>query len=67
MTRSEVLAFNAGVQTAIDLAQRTAEALRKSPSFRTTRTEFAVKLEAMAEAGEELKRPMPAHVETAEA
>jgi hypothetical protein len=55
MTKAEVVAFNAGANAILELAQLTAAAFRRHPTWKPTRSEYAaVALEELAEAEKEL-------------
>ena len=55
MTKGEIAAFNLGVQTMIDLATASAEALKERLAERPTRYNFSIgALEGLAEAGSNL-------------
>lgn len=55
MTRSELAAFNEGIRTVLRAANKSADAIEKMPTYKSTRGGFAVEaLRGLAEAGAEL-------------
>ena len=60
MTRSEIIAYNAGVAGVLDLAKRSADALAPKVISKPTRYNFAIAaLDAVAEEGRALLLPVP--------
>ena len=60
MTRSETMAFNAGVAAVLDLALASAEAIKPRLIEKPTRYNFAIgALQALAAEGQELLKQLP--------
>lgn len=63
MTRSEIIAYNAGVAVVVALAGRCAQAMAERCIEKPTRYNFAVEaLAAVAEEGAAMLLPMPCEV-----